>query len=575
MGNGENKIKIFLSKLSIRNSLIVIFIFCFLTYANTLFNGMFWDDYESIINNQYVSSWQYLPKYFSENLTAGSGIRDNYWRPLLLFSFSLDYKIGGIEPFFYHLQSLLWHMAASCLFFVLLIKLVRNNLAALFGALLFAAHPLQTEAVSYVAGRADPMHTTLMLASILFFLKYFDTRNTSSYIWSLVFFIFALLTKERAIIFPAIISLIVLLPAIKSHDKSFKKTFCIITPYFIIAGIYLALRMTVLHFTDTFDLGAENSLGAPSLWIQLLTYFKAFAIYAELLIWPAKLYMEKSIALPSSIWDWQVLLGIIIFITTLSIIIRSWKKSSFVSIGLFWFFVALSPSLHVFPIQGLLYEHWLYPALPGLFLALCAFLAPHFNFKKITQLKFVLICFIICILFAFSIRTIIRNNDWRDPIRFYEKNILLGGFSARIYTNLGMAYDDAGKHNEGIEAYRKAIDLDERLFQPWYDMGNTFSGLGDNESALDCYAESIKRNPYFIPSYTNSASIFFKQKDLNRALEILKQANEKSPSNVKILYNLAIISRENGDTEAAKKYLDEILKSDPRNTDVLILLNRL
>jgi tetratricopeptide (TPR) repeat protein len=536
---------------------------------------MFWDDYDSITNNQYVRSWQYLPKYFSENLTAGSGILDNYWRPLLLFSFSLDYKIGGLEPFFYHLQNLVWHMAASCLFFLLLARLVRNNLAALFGALLFAAHPLQAEAVSYVAGRADPMHTALLLGSIMFFLKYSDTRKNYFFVWSLVFFAFALLTKERAIIFPAIISLITLLPTTKQHGHSLKKIVRLLTPYFIIAGIYLALRMTVLHFTDTFDLGAQDSLGIPSLWIQLLTYFKALAIYAGLLIWPAKLYMEKSITLPTSLWNWQVLAGIAIFTTTLFVIIRSWKNGRLISIGLLWFFVALSPSLHVFPIQGLLYEHWLYPAMPGLLLTLCAFLAPHFYFKMATPLKLASVCLAICIVSAFGIRTIIRNNDWQSPIRFYEKNISLGGFSARIYTNLGMAYDDAGRHKEGIEAYRKATELDGRLFQPWYDMGNTFSGLGDNESALDCYAESIKRNPYFIPSYTNSASIYFKRKDFQSALEILKQANEKSPSDIQVLYNLAIISKENGDTGAAKKYLDDILELDPRNTDVRILLNRL
>lgn len=564
-----------LSALSFRQGLIIIASFCFIVYANTLLNGMFWDDYDSIINNQYVHSWQYLPKYFSENLTAGSGIRDNYWRPLLLFSFSLDYKIGGNEPFFYHLQSLLWHMAASCLLFVLFAKLAKNNAAALFGALLFAAHPLQTEAVSYVAGRADPMHTALMLGSILFFLKFSDTLKKSSYIWSLVFFVLALFIKERAIIFPAIISLVALLPEIKPCEHSFKKRFLLLAPYFTIAGIYLVLRMTVLHFTDTFDLGAQDSLGIPSLWIQLITYFKALAIYAGLLIWPAKLYMEKSIALPTSLWNWQVLVGIIILTVAFFAIIRCWKNRRLVSIGLLWFFVALSPSLHVFPIQGLLYEHWLYPALPGLLLAFCALLTPYLFSKKITTPKFLLVFFMICVLCALGVRTIVRNNDWRDPIRFYEKNISLRGFSARVYTNLGMAYDDTGKHEEGIAAYRKAIELDDRLFQPWYNMGNTFSELGSNESALDCYAQSIKRNPYFIPSYTNSASIFFKQKDFQNAVKILEQANEKSPSNVQVLYNLAIISKEKGDIEAAKKYLHNILELEPRNTDVRILLNKL
>lgn len=563
------------SSLTNKKSLSIIAAFCLLIYSNTLFNGMFWDDYDSITNNQYIRSWTYLPQYFTDNLTAGSGIRDNYWRPLLLLSFSLDYKIGGLEPFFYHLQNIFWHTTSSILLFILLFRLSKNNLPSLLGALLFAIHPLQTEAVTYVAGRADPMHTTLMLGSLLLILKYLDAKKRLLFAWSILFFVFALLTKERAIVLPVIISLFVMPLAIKQYHYSFKKILLILAPYFIIAAIYFLLRMSILHFTDTFDLGADDSLGIPSIWIQFLTYFKALTIYAGLLLWPARLYMEKTVTLPTSLWDWQVLAGIAISVITLLIIIRSWKNNGLVSVGLLWFFIALSPSLHIFPIQGLLYEHWLYPALPGLFLAICAFLNPHLDFEKITPFGIASICFAICILLAFSIRTIVRNNDWRGPIRFYEKNISLGGISARVYTNLGMAYDEAGKHEDGIKAYQKAIELDNRLFQPWYDMGNIYQQLGDNESALECYMQAIERNPYFMPAYTNSASIFFSQKNLDKALEILKQANEKSPKDLQILYNLAVIAREKGDVMSAKEYLRNILELDPYNTSVHIMLNGL
>jgi len=107
--------------LSSRIVIIILIIIGFIVYGNTFVNEMVWDDYESIINNKYVHNWEHVPKYFSENLTAGSGISNNYWRPLLLLTFSIDYQIAKLNPFVYHLQNIIWHILASVLVFILFI----------------------------------------------------------------------------------------------------------------------------------------------------------------------------------------------------------------------------------------------------------------------------------------------------------------------------------------------------------------------------------------------------------------------------------------------------------------------
>jgi len=429
-----------------------------LAYASILPNQLFWDDYDSIVNNAYIKSWHYFPRYFSQNLTAGAGIRDNYWRPLLLLSFSLDYKLGKLHPWVYHLQNIGWHLVSTLLVFYLVCQLcdlshkhennfptskiapglylIKRNWLAFFTALFFAIHPLQTEAVTYTAGRADPMHAAFLLLSLIYFLKTpFFIKNSiscqlsfsrakafyqnSALLYSLLFFGLALLTKERAIVLPGLISLILIFFIKERNWKNrFKKWSLALFPYVIVSTTYLSLRLTVLHFSNTFDWSTTPTLPLPNFLSKFLLLLKSLALYTGLIVWPNRLYMEKVITVPTSFEDVVVLVGLAIFSALIFLIFYFWKRISLVSLGIFWFFIALSPSLHVLPIQGLLYEHWLYFPLVGLWLAFFAILInkPFWSTEKSSFSSFSLRLFLtslilILVVLAFCTRTIIKRRQ--------------------------------------------------------------------------------------------------------------------------------------------------------------------
>jgi protein O-mannosyl-transferase len=580
--------------------IIVVFsIIGLILYGNTFINQLFWDDNESIVNNQYIRSWEHFPSYFSENLTAGAGVRDNYWRPLLLFSFSLDYKIGGLTPFFYHFQNLFWHVLSAILVYVVILKLFKNllffrrkifekkiyeKMVAFLTALVFLIHPLQTEAVTYVAGRADPMHSALMLLSFLFFLKFADRLKHFSQetkkgelrlkylIWSVVFFALSLMTKERAIILPGIIFAYLLLFYGKTIFDRWKEKIFLFLPYFLLALACLILRSSVLHFADTFDLGAEDNLGAPGFFDKFLVVMKGFAIYQWLLIWPVKLFMEKRISVPQGFFEPLVLVGFATLVIWIGAIFYFWKRKRIISFGILWFFIALSPSIHVFPIQGLLYEHWLYFPMIGLWLSIFVFVFAFFVSRNNHKLNKFLIVLLLSWLIFLSFRTIIRNNDWRDPVRFYEKNISLGGKSARVYTNLGMGYSDQKQYERAIDSYNKAIELEREIFPPWYNLGNVYRDLGDFEKAIENYEKSIEINDQFPPVYMNIAMIHVQEKKNEKAIDVLKKALEINPNNIQIVYNIGMIYLELGDKENAKKYVGMASDLDPRNMELLEVL---
>lgn len=575
----EEKYSSFLKSLSPKRVIVFLFAVGLVVYVNSFINEMFWDDYDSIINNQYIQSWKYFPKYFSENLTAGAGIRDNYWRPLLLISFSIDYATGGTEPFFYHFQNFAWHLTASILVFLIGLKIFKNILPGLIASLLFLVHPLQTEAVTYVAGRGDPMHTALMLGSFLLFLNHKESRKYSYLVWSLTLFALSLLAKERAIVLPFILTAYLFVLPLEDYAKTWKQKILLLSPYFAITTVYALLRMTVLHFSDTFDLGAQTILESATLWQKILVSLAGIGTYARLIVWPAQLYMEKSLPIPKSILDPMVLLGIAVIMFSIFIIQHSFKRKKVAAFFLLSFFATILPSMHVYPIQGLLYEHWLYPAFPWLFLAIGMGLSKHIDNEKSSSKKILpshLGLIILIAISALGIRTIARNQDWQNPITFYEKNISLGGVSGRVYTNLGMAYDDSHLPNKAIPTYQKAIEISNNtLFQPWYDLGNTLGQLGKTDQAIDAYQQAIKINPSFAPAYTNVAKIYFDRKDFKGAIEFLKNAEQINPHQISILYTIAAISSDSGDTTTAKTYAQKILAIDPSNQQAKQLLSQL
>ncbi|MEI6650846.1 MAG: tetratricopeptide repeat protein [Candidatus Moraniibacteriota bacterium] len=558
----------FIRSLTLRRVFAILFAVGFVVYMNSFVNDLFWDDYDSIVNNQYVRNFD-LPDFFTKNLTAGAGITDNYWRPLLLISFATDYAIGGVEPFFYHFQNFAWHLGASLLVFLVGIRLFpKRKTASLIASLLFLVHPLQTEAVTYAAGRADPMHTALMLGSIYFFLRHIGSGKYPALLWSLLLFVLALLTKERAIVLPIILVLCLFLVPIEGAVRGWKRKFPLLSPYVAIAGIYAVSRATFLHFADTFDPGTTTILQNTTLWQKILVFLAGIGTYGKLIVWPDHLYMEKTLPLPSSFFDPMVLFGISILVLTAFLVLASLKRKKLVAFCLLGFFATLLPSMYVYPVQGLLYEHWLYPAFPWLFLGIGLGLSDYLDgTKRIGRIpSFVPATALALILIALGVRTIARNLDWQTPVRFYEKNVAEGGVSGRVYTNLGMAYDDAHQPEKAVPAYRLAIDASgDTLFQPWFDLGNTLSKLGKTDEAIDAYHHAILLNPNFTPTSTNLAKIFVDRRDNATAIAILDEALRTHPDDLSLLFAQAAISVNAGDTATAETYAQKILAIDPNN----------
>ena len=139
-----------------QQTLIPIFILLILTigvYSNTLKNGFVFDDYFIIIDNIFIKDWKNLSGLLSKDYFSRSG--EATYRPVVTLSYFVDYSLWGLKPYGYHLTNVLIHSVNAVLVFLFVLLLIKGRRAAFLAALLFAVHPVLTEAVNAISLRED------------------------------------------------------------------------------------------------------------------------------------------------------------------------------------------------------------------------------------------------------------------------------------------------------------------------------------------------------------------------------------------------------------------------------------
>ena len=525
--------------------LLLFFVGIFI-YGNALVNQLFWDDNDGIVNNAYIKDWQYLPNYFSENLIAGAGLSSNYWRPILLIIYSVEWQTWGLWPTGFHLISILTHIFASFLLFRFFQLLTQKKWLAFFSTLLFLVHPLQTEAVTYVSGLADPLSTVFILLGLIYYLK----RGRENILWPVwFFFILALMTKEKALlIFPALLAILELTlffqtTAIKINLNAVKAWFLtklkLLWPVLAIGSFYALLRATSLNFQNTFNLYDGPSTYADSLLVRTWTFFKIFPEYLKLLFWPFNLHMERLVQIEYSPFSPLVLLGLFLLLLFLFRALSQARKNPPIFFALGWFLLSLLSSSGIPAVSsGIMYEHYLYLPLAGFFLWLGLELEKLITHSK-NQSAFKKATFGLVIVFVFflSVLTIQRNRVWKTPITLYENILKYNQTSLRVWNNLGMAYADANQMEKAINAYQTALRLDPEKVSapPYHNLANAFSALGKKDEAIANYKEALKINPDFTFSYGALFNLFLAEKKYTEGIAFFKDLRQKAPGNTDLI----------------------------------------
>lgn len=510
----------------IHNLYIFTFLFflTFICYANTLGNGLFYDDEDFIYKNVYVQNFA-IDKYFTENVIAGTGKVSNYYRPILLLGYGMEYKVFGPLPFIYHLDSLLLHGLAGILLFLLLKKLFRNNFIAILTSILFIIHPIQTEAVSYASGRGDELSAVFLFLSLLFYLE----RKPLTYFLSALTLVFALLSKETVLIAPGLFLLITFFQR-KSLVKM-KKDLLFLFVIFLITGTYFLLRLTALNFQNTLNFYGNENIYTKNVFVRLLTFLSILSNYVGLLFFPKTLFIDRDVPVVTGLTP-LVAMSLLVISVLSFLAVKYYKKYPVFLFSLLWFFITFIPASGILPINGVMYEHFLYLPSIGIFLAFSYGIFLLLKNTKQPALFYIICLFLVLSSMFLVFRTIVRNIDWHDPITFYNQVIQNNPKSARIHNNLAMAYAENQENTKAIAEYKKAIALSDSYPQTHYNLANIYMNQNKIAGAEKEYEKAAKIDPSFQRAYIALYQIYKQTEEkekLEKLLVFLKsKANEKN-----------------------------------------------
>ncbi len=456
-------------------------------------------------------------------------------------SYSIEYHLWGLWPVGYHVINVLLHIANSILVFILIKALLDSKFLifnfksisnfrsaiALLTSLFFLIHPIQTEAVAYVAGRTDLLPAAFMLAGLIIFIKFIKFIKFIP-----LFFILALLSKETAIIFPLLLFITDWLLFSHSLTKTARIHLRLWIRLAAIAMVYIFLRLTVFNFQNTLNFYGGDNIYTTNILYRLFTFFHALTVYGQLLIAPVNLYMERSLPLATSLFSLPVVIGFVVFLMAFYYIYRTYAKTvilfgitgnSYIAYGLLWFFIAILPSSNILiPINNMLAEHFLYFPCIGLFFIVALILVRGYLIVP-NLFRHLLLFSLICLFSFYIFRSFERNRDWHDPITFYNQTLNFVSGSARVRNNLAMNYADLGNHEQAIKHYRLAIATQDTYPQTHYNLANSLLQLGKTADAIVEYEKAIQMQPSFLPAYPVLINIYKARNDIYNRDRIINQ----------------------------------------------------
>ncbi len=469
----------------------------FLVYANSLGNGLVWDDAVVIRENQALREG--IAPLFGGIDTARNIELTPYYRPLTLLTFLIEERLHGLTPLPMHLVNLLLHAVNAFLVYRLTRLLTRRNDAAALAGILFAVHPINTEAVNFVSGGRNTLLAGLfVMMAYLLHRRSVVEKKTSWAVAGAAFFLAGLFSKESALaILPFIVALQIR-PLLSGTPGQRLKSVGNLVPYLSGAAGYFILRSIALSRA-----GVEIEI-LPGLGTRLLNNLYIIPRYLLTVMWPASvssMYVVPDdlhlLALPLAV-AWLTIAGALLWLLTLG-------RSRAALFGLLWLMAFLLPVIGIIPIpSAAMADRYFYLPVIGLWIIIADRSVQLFR-SGTENRKYSTIAAIV-VLLVLAGMTAARNLDWKSDITLFSRYIEQYPERAFGYHNLGCAYLDTVRDIDAAEkAFQRASSIDPSFPRLQTQMGYVRLLRGDYAGAVHHYDEAIFQNPFDAEAYLNRA----------------------------------------------------------------------
>ena len=466
----------------------------FAVYSNSFGNGFVFSDHYLILNNYLVKSFGFIQYYFKGYISQSV---KGAFRPLTMLSYNLNYYLSGYDVFSYRVLNVFVHCANAFLIYLILMLLFpRGDKKSFFAAaLIFLLHPVNNEAVNHLMARSDILLTLFILFSFYFFIRGIEDRRFIAI--SCLFYIFALLSKENALLFSAVLFVFL---ALFKRDKISK-----FIPFFLISAIFLTCwKYWKLGIFTSSAAGIKYSGG----FLNFLTQFKILFYYLKLFLIPRGFSFDHEYLRVNSIFEpmpW-VCLGLMLII--LALIFKADKRMKF---SVFWlacfyswkFFIQLeSPGRE---------RHFYLPQIGLVFIIAVLLDSLVKKNKRLLYLFFILPLFL-------GILTYFRNNIWHDETTISLDILTVYPESQIANYQLALKLRADNRYQDAVNGFRHVLaigDNPQLELKSLMNLSEISLQMGDVDKSLKIAKDIFRKYPNISASYKLLEEIYLNHPDMD------------------------------------------------------------
>ncbi len=578
----------------------ILLLLTLLVYGHTLDVPFYFDDFSSIRDNPVLYQWQDIQSIW-------------HYAPLRFISylsFALNYAVHQYSLMGYHLVNISIHFLTGLMVYLLVRGLLKTTLLRqahdvvyfekmltflpFICALIFLLHPLQTQAVTYIVQRSAALGGGFYLASMTCFvyarLSYLKSRQLFYVLGCVIFALCAFFTKQHTFTLPLALLMIEGI-FFTSHNSRYLATlligmvglFCIWLGISWLLGIESFSLDTLEGMTRDTDLISRSQYFATQM--QVLWH------YIGLFFMPLGQRLDYDIPLVQGFSEVKLLtLGHIII---LSIAIAGIRRVPLLAFAILFYYLSHFIESGIIPIRDVMVEHRTY--LPNFGLSLLVsriILHLILQTKVVSKQKSYLFLLVVGVVIL-SILTWQRNEDWRNPLAFWQENVALTPEKPRPWGMLGEQYLQQGKNNEAVEVLRKAVQLGERSYlqhgsfntsgQSQFIHANlviALQNIGQRKEALDAADRFLSSN---IPMRGSTRSnvlvtkgnIYADWQQWHKAEQFYREGLQVYPENIVAMSNLGGILTLTGHLQEAEYWLKKVLRRNPDDKEANMIMDML
>jgi tetratricopeptide (TPR) repeat protein len=562
--------------------LLIILVLGLLAYANTFQVPFQWDGLTFLKENPLIKDIGHFSDLKgAEGLPYYGAVRKRY---LGYLSFALNYRVHGFGVGGYHAVNVTVHLLGAMLVYALALVTLRSPFLkrsalrrqeggiALLASLMFALHPVQTEAVTYIFQRFVLLGAFLsLLCLVCYALFRLSVRRGWKVVWygvSLVSAPAAMLMKESAFILPFLLILFEV-SFLSGHRRG---RILAMLPFLATLAVIPAIYAGGQAVDERLVRDGSRGFLGYSRPDYLLTQSQVVMTYVRLLFLPVNQNLAYDQRALTSVFDAAFLLPLLGHLVLLGcavfLFIRSRRGEGglrIVGFGIVWFYAALFVESGLIPLPRLSAEYRVYLPSAGVFLAVASglfLLREKLRGRAAGRAPGALIMVLPLLLAAFTVH---RNTLWLTETGLWKDVVRKAPGSVEGHTNLGRAYFVAGETEKALEEFRTALALYPYSLEAHNNIALAYEELGQPERAMEHYRKVLEVSPEYVATLNNAGISYAARGRPEKAMEYYRRALKLRPDHAGTYNNLALAHAAKGEFEAAIIHFTRALELEPES----------